>query len=131
MAGGFRDKSLEEIKEDVARMNNQTQSDEGQSKKQIEDREVAEAERAFQERKRNKVEEIVPVTNSNYWEKEKLKNKPNNELTEKEILLMILGKLDEMNENIQEINKRESERDEDPNYWDYKSGTGSSNFKLR
>ena len=74
MAGGFRDKSLEEIKEDVARMNNPIQY---------------EIEKKDAEKLKKQVEQQI--------HQDKLdRAKPNSELTEKEILLRILDRLDEL-----------------------------------
>jgi hypothetical protein len=74
MAGGFRDKSLEEIKEDVARMNNPIQY---------------EKEKKDAEKLKKQVEQQI--------HQDKLdRAKPNSELTEKEILLRILDKLDDL-----------------------------------
>ena len=74
MAGGFRDKSLEEIKEDVARMNNPIQY---------------EIEKKDAEKLKKQVEQQI--------HQDKLdRAKPNSELTEKDILLKILEKLESL-----------------------------------
>ena len=74
MAGGFRDKSLEEIKEDVARMNNPIQY---------------EIEKKDAEKLKKQVEQRIEHDRS-------VSAKHKSELTEREILLRILDRLDEL-----------------------------------
>ena len=100
MAGGFRDKSLEEIKEDVARMNNPTttptttgeemarMSNPTQSNK-VQTTNQAEEARLDTEKSKKQLEQQI--------HQDKLdRAKPNSELTEKDILLKILEKLESL-----------------------------------
>ena len=90
MAGGFRDKSLEEIKEDVARMNNPIQY---------------EIEKKDAEKLKKQVEQRIEHDRS-------VSAKHKSELTEREILLRILEKLESIDKqlNVEAVFQRQLRR---------------------